>query len=265
MEICLGIDASNIRAGGGLTHLCHLLDAACPQKSGIRRVVVFGGKSTLEKIPNREWLQKVHVPVLDRSLFFRLFWQQVMLHVHLLRHHCDALFSPGGSLPLRRSVPAITMSQNLLPFEAEESARFGVPSLMWLKMMMLRIVQSKSMKYADGVIFLTRYARDQVLSLLGRCPKHVIIIPHGIEQRFFLRPRNAFSASAFSVSQPFLILYVSIVDVYKHQWHVARAVAALRGRGLPVTIDFIGPAYFPALKRLQQTMKEIDSTGDFLH
>ena len=35
MKIC--IDASNIRAGGGLTHLYEILNAATPEKCGINK------------------------------------------------------------------------------------------------------------------------------------------------------------------------------------------------------------------------------------
>jgi hypothetical protein len=37
----LGIDASNIRSGGGLTHLVHLLGAANPLEHDIEHVTVF--------------------------------------------------------------------------------------------------------------------------------------------------------------------------------------------------------------------------------
>jgi len=57
---------------------------------------------------------------------------------------------------------------------------------------------------------------------------------------------------------------VSIVDVYKSQWMVAEAVAELHRRGYPITIDFIGPAYEPALRRLRETLKRVDPAGDFI-
>ena len=47
----LGIDASNIRTGGGLTHLVELLNAATPQEYGINKVIVCP--------PNRYWLKLV--------------------------------------------------------------------------------------------------------------------------------------------------------------------------------------------------------------
>ena len=43
----IGIDASNIRAGGSLAHLTEPLKAAQPHTYGIERVVVWGGKRIL--------------------------------------------------------------------------------------------------------------------------------------------------------------------------------------------------------------------------
>jgi glycosyltransferase involved in cell wall biosynthesis len=58
---------------------------------------------------------------------------------------------------------------------------------------------------------------------------------------------------------------VSIVHMYKHQWHVAKAVADLRADGIPVVLDLVGPAYAPALRRLQSTLARLDPTGEFIH
>lgn len=43
----LGIDASNIRTGGGVTHLIELLRAAKPQEHGFDEVIVWGGSTYL--------------------------------------------------------------------------------------------------------------------------------------------------------------------------------------------------------------------------
>jgi len=59
-------------------------------------------------------------------------------------------------------------------------------------------------------------------------------------------------------------LYVSIVNLYKHQWHVAEAIGQLRAQGLPVAIDFVGAALRPALERLRRTMRRYDPEGTFI-
>ena len=63
----IGIDASNLRAGGGVTHLVELLRAADPPAHGFEQAIVWGGAATLSKIEDRDWLCKVHDPLLDRG------------------------------------------------------------------------------------------------------------------------------------------------------------------------------------------------------
>ena len=55
------------------------------------------------------------------------------------------------------------------------------------------------------------------------------------------------------------------MNLYKHQWHLAQAVADLRHAGLPVTLELVGPAYPPALDRLRQVTQRADPTGEFIH
>ena len=263
--LILGVDASNIRAGGGVTHLSQLLAAAEPAAAGFEQVVVWSGSSTLERLPQRSWLRKMHLPILDKGLPWRVVWQQLLLPAALEKNHCSALFSPGGTAPGRLSVPCIVMSQNMLPFEPKEYVRYGLLSGMRWRLRLLRKTQSRSMRRADGLIFLTRYAQQEMLRILGRDTHRTAVIPHGIEERFFSQPKVSSSMQDFSSTRPFRLLYVSIVDMYKHQWQVARAVGELRRKGLPVAVDFIGPAYPPALQRLQATIKSVDPQGTFLH
>jgi glycosyltransferase involved in cell wall biosynthesis len=258
-----GIDGSNIRAGGGVTHLAQMLAAATLPATGIRQMIVWGGRLTLARLPNQAWLTKVHVSWLDRNLPFRVLWQQFGLPRAAMRAGCGVLFSPGGIAPMIGRIPCVTMSQNMLPFEARERRRFKWRSWMHWKLLALHWVQSRSFRDAAGVIFLTRYARDTVRAQVT--VRQDRLVPHGVEPRFFLAMRKQRTATECTEANPFRVLYVSIIDVYKHQAMVGLAVAQLRARGLPVVVDFVGPAYGPALKRLQEQIQKLDATREFLH
>jgi len=262
VQMRLGIDASNIRGGGGVTHLVELLRAADPRSHGFERVILWAGADTLQRIEDRSWLQKVHEPLLDRPLPVRMYWQQFILERIASQAGCDILFTPGGAYsgPFH---PYVTMSRNLLPFQWAEARRYG-PSWMLLKMVALRHTQSRSMQQADGVIFLTKYARDVVMESLLALRGQTAVIPHGVNGRFDCPPKPQEPIESYSYQNPFRILYVSIVTVYKHQWHVAQAVAMLRQKGVPVSLDLIGPAYPPALRRLQKILQRIDSAQEFI-
>jgi len=121
----VGIDASNIRAGGGVTHLAMLLAEAEPERAGIRRIILWATDQTLSRISERPWLEKRSLGWFGSNLIGRLLWQQGVLPGLLRRSGCRVLFSPGGTLPARRPVPAVTMSQNLLPFEPAEAGRYS--------------------------------------------------------------------------------------------------------------------------------------------
>lgn len=62
--LTIGIDAANLRRGGGVTHLVELLRAAQPEQLGIGRVVVWGGLMTLNAVEDRSWLEKRNPPAL---------------------------------------------------------------------------------------------------------------------------------------------------------------------------------------------------------
>ncbi|HEX2674255.1 MAG TPA: glycosyltransferase family 1 protein [Polyangiaceae bacterium] len=174
----------------------------------------------------------------------------------------DVLFVPGGTYA-GSFRPFVTMSRNLLPFDLPERRRYD-GSLVGLRLRALSISQARTFRRAAGVIFLTDTAKAIVTARTGHLAGRTAVIPHGIAGPFFAAPRVQRDLSAYEPAAPFKWIYVSIVDLYKHQARVAEAVAILRGRGLPVSIDFIGPAYPPALKELQTALARIDPASEFV-
>jgi glycosyltransferase involved in cell wall biosynthesis len=256
----LGIDASNLRSGGAVTHLINLLGAAKPEAHGIERVVLWGWRALLLRLPQREWLELRSEPALEGSLAARIGWQRRRLP-RLASASCDLLFAPGGNAPHGFS-PLVTISRNMLPFEYRELFRYGV-SPMTARLLLLRFAQSRSFRKADGLIFLTAYAKREVERQIGAHARSAIV-PHGVEERFRTAPRPARALADCTPADPLRLLYVSIVDTYKHQWHVADAVASLRREGLPLAIDFVGPEYPPAGRRLRAALARLDPRGEFL-
>ena len=257
----LGIDASNIRRDGVLTHLVEILKAARPLQYGFKEVIVWGGEATLSRLEDRSWLRKCHARLLDGALPFRTYWQLFLRDRTVCRARCDVLFMPQ-SLHVGVTRPFVAMSQNLLPFEWNEAKRYGI-SWQLLRLALLRRMQSKCFKGADGVIFLTEYARNRVLSVIGGMKGANTIIPHGINRKFIRSPRDQVNIAEYSERRPFRMLYVSTIDMYKHQWHVVEAVMSLRRLGFPLCLDLVGPAYSPALRRLRTSSPEdtLESRG----
>ena len=259
----LAIDASNARGGGGLVYLVELLRAADPLAAGFDSVTVFGGAALRERIEDRPWLRKAGPAELDGPLPSRVVWQQLKLPRLLRRSAFDVLFAPGGTVPRRLPCPAVTVSQNLLPFDERERRRYP-PGAVRLRLELLRRAQLGSFARADGVIFLSQHARRVLAPQVPGGLRRAVVVPHGVHAGWQREPPAARGLDACSAESPLRLLYVSIVDEYKHQWNVAQAVAALRREGLPVEITFAGPAHPPALRRLLTTLDHLDPSRRFL-
>jgi glycosyltransferase involved in cell wall biosynthesis len=262
--LTIGIDATNLRRGGGITHLVELLRAAQPAAQGFERVVIWSGTPTLDALEESPWLDKRNpLGRQGKGLLQRTLWQRYRLSQAARDAGCDVLFVPGGSYA-GNFQPVVTMSQNLLPFDMCELRRYGW-SMLALKLMLLRLIQTRSFKKADGMIFLTKYARDVVLSVTGKLRCKICITPHGLNSRFSSAPKPQRAIVEYDDAHPYRVLYVSIVDQYKHQWHVVEAVAILRKEGFPIVLDLVGPAYLPALQRLNATIARADAERRWVH
>ncbi|WP_447759746.1 glycosyltransferase [Sphingopyxis panaciterrae] len=262
--LTIGLDASNLREGGGVTHLVELLAAACPQEHGIGRVVVWGDENTLARLPKRPWLVERSPAEMKKGQMVRARWQHRKLAAEARVEGCDLLFSPGGNYT-GGFRPFVTMSRNMLPFDKREVARYGL-SLKRLRLELLRRLQTRSFRRADGLIFLTDYARETVLSMIGPVRGRVDTIPHGVSSDFAPPPRRFRSIDECSPSDPFRLIYVSHASPYKHQWHVTEAVAKLRQRlGWPLRLDLIGPrSVAESVACIDETIDKVDGAGEWV-
>ncbi|WP_153161456.1 glycosyltransferase family 1 protein [Zoogloea sp. 1C4] len=261
-SINVGVDATNLRRGGGVTHIVELLSALDGKPSGVNKVVVFCGSQLAKKLPTNNWIDIITPAALDRGFLHRLIWQKTQLSKSVKKAGCNVLFVPGGVFSTSFS-PVVTMSRNLLPFEFRELSRYGV-SWMAVKLLLLRLLQSRSIRKANGVIFLTEYARKTVGAVVKSMDGMVEIIPHGMNSRFDFSPKSQFNVENYSDRSPYKIIYVSIVEPYKHQWNVVEAVARIRQEGIPVFLDLVGPAYSPSLQKLNRVIEELDPAGEWV-
>lgn len=261
-KLVVGIDATNLRRGGGLTHLIELLAAAEPARQGISKVLIWAGSHTLDSLSGRRWLDKCRPPELDRGLLPRTTWQRLKLSKMAVTAGCDLLFVPGGSYA-GSFRPVVTMSRNLLPFELGELLRYGW-SQTTLKNLLLRWMQSRSFRRAEGVIFLTEAAKASVVRVTGPLREECPIIPHGVNPRFRMTPKGQRPIETYDAEHPYRVIYVSIIDHYKHQWNVVEALGSLRREGLPLELDLAGPAYVPALTRLDSAIARCDPFGEWV-
>lgn len=259
--VVVGIDAAGINSGGGLAHLVELLAAAQPGRSGVERIVIWAGPECAKALPRRPFIELECPKELASGQFRRAAWQRFSLPNRARETGCGVLFVPGGT-SVCTFRPIVGMSQNLLPFQSAEARRYGF-SWMHLRLMILRATQGSLARRADGYVFLTEFSRRCVLDAVGM-ERPSTVIAHGIADRFRQDPSPPARVEDCGSQRPFRIVYVSIVDVYKHQWILAQAVARLGSMGLPVRLDLVGPAYGPALRRLTAAVKTVDPEGKWV-
>lgn len=258
MKLVVGVDASRNRSGGARVHLTGLLEGADPTDFGIDRVHVWAYKELLRALPDSEWLVKHNPPQLQKSLLRQLWWQRTALPREARSLGCNILLNTDAGTVCRFR-PSVVMSRDMLSYEPGEMQRYAY-SRSWLRLLALRYVQASSLRNADGAVFLTRYAARVIQQVTG--PLHrVATIPHGVSEAFRRPPEVVVGAPS---DRPIRCLYVSPIDLYKHQWVVVHAFAELRRRGYDVTLTLAGNSDGPAAKLLDREIQASDPAGEFV-
>lgn len=260
----IGLDASNLISGGGITHLYELLKHANQEKHKFDTISVWSNDNTLKKLPKTSWIKLYSSKLLNGNGIARAIWRLNYLDSELRQKECDILFAPGGTYR-GRFAPFVTMSRNMLPFENKEIARYGIFSVTRVKLELLKRAQLASLDNANGYIFLQDYAK-RAFEVSYRLPKKYTIIPHGISTRFQKLPRVQRDILSYTHSDPFRLLYVSTVNKYKHQWNVIEAVSKLRNNGYPIRLDLVGGSSDnQSLRRLNNAIKINDPKNEYVN
>jgi glycosyltransferase involved in cell wall biosynthesis len=253
-RIVVGIDASRNRSGGAIRHLVGILGACDPRDHGISRVHVWSYERLLESLPDTPWLVKHSPAELAGSLLQQLWWQRQQLPREVQRAEVDILLNTDAGT-VCRARPAVTMSRDMLSYEPREMRRYAF-SRMWLRLLALKYVQARSLADADGAVFLTNYAAETIQGFTGAL-RRVAVIPHGVGAEF----RRARAGSTGGTTR---CLYVSQADMYKHQWHVVRAIRALRDRGHDVTLLLAGGGEGRPQQLLDEEIRRSDPGSEFV-
>jgi len=234
-----------------------IFGSADPRAYGVSQVHLWAYQSLLDELPDREWLVK-HCPLsTGRSLPVQLWWQFRSLEREARACGCDLLLSSDAGTVCRFE-PSVVISQDMLSYEPGEMSRYGL-SRMRARLMALRHVQAWAMTRADGVIFLSRYAADMIQKVTGPL-RRVAVIPHGVDSAF----RKRVGSLAGSATRAWRCIYVSQADLYKHQWHVVRAIGLLRGKGHDVGLQLVGGGAGRPEAMLQTELARSDPSGAYV-
>lgn len=254
----LGIDACNIRQGGGVTHLLEIINEFNPDKHGFNKIIIWSSKRTLEKIPDKDYIEKINNTLIEKNFIFTFFFQIFYFKNEILSKSCDIVLVPGGTF-LSNFSPYVAISQNLLPFELQEAFRYN-SFFKKIKFILLRLTQSYTFKNATGVIFLTDYAKKVIASQI-KIPSNNVIIPHGINKNYLKLPKQQLACNEYNEFKKFKLLYVSILSPYKHQSNIVETVCRLDKKGYPIKLVLIGPSEFQSLKKFNHTISKYSNSN----
>lgn len=255
----VGIDASRNRSGGAKAHLIGILTEGNPLKSGICEVHLWAFRSLLDSIPDWPWLIKHNSKELEQHLLKQVWWQRFRLPSEAREAGCSILLNTdAGTVSTFR--PSITMSRDMLSYEPGEIERFGY-SRARLRLVLLRYIQNRSLRQANGAIFLTKHAARVIQQYCGPLSR-IANIPHGVGADF--KCTNATQAWPEEGERPIRCLYVSNAALYKHQWVVVQAIAVLRERGQNISLTLVGGGAGRAQQLLDEQISLSDPDGVFV-
>ena len=222
------INAMSARSGGGQTYLVNLLNGFLSEKHN--KIFIIAPKSL--NIPkDKNNIIKIQVSeIIVNNPFLRLFWEVLLLPFVLIRIRPDVVFYPGGVISgyVPKRCKTVVTFQNILPFDKRQCQKYGF-GYMRLRNRILKSKMSSSMKKADLVIFISRYAQHVIEDIYMIGTSKSVVIYHGIDPYFKSRP-PALSSNLPYISKDKYILYVSTIVVYKSQIEVVQAYAILKKR-----------------------------------
>mgnify|MGYP006087081721 CR=1 FL=1 len=259
----IGIDASNIVTGGGVTHLKEILSSFDREEFiDFESIIVFSSLKTLNLIENNDLIEKISFSELNSNLLSRVYFQYFKYDKEI-KKRCDILLSITGDY-IGGFKPLIGISRNMLLFERDIWFHINSPKEI-LRFWLNYKKQKKCFKNSLGIIFISNYAKNYISNKLSLKEKQKKIIHHGISSRFFSKIKKQKKITDYSFENPFKFLYVSTVHVYKHQWNVVEAISKLRENGYPVTLDLVGGVIFKSSgKKLFNMINKVDKNKEFI-
>ncbi|MFA4905542.1 MAG: glycosyltransferase family 1 protein [Candidatus Margulisiibacteriota bacterium] len=228
------IAAHNVRVGGGITYLLNVLKHLS-FIGGISELIVYSNSRFKKEIElfNMQDNMKINIiceKTLDRNIFIRLLWFYFILPYKLFKSEADVFFSPGGTIPffMPRKITKIVVCQNLQPFFSDTQKLEGI--MMTLKLQINKALLIDSFKKADGIIFLTEYARSLIKKMFAFNNCKTTIIPHGVEDEYFNVPNKEKNINV-GKNRYYKLLYVSALKSYKRHAELIGAIKKLIDRG----------------------------------
>jgi len=257
-KLTIAIDASTTVEGGSQTHLVEVLRSISSKSlAHIDKIIVISNTATLDLIEDREHIIKYTNRYLNMNFIINKLWVNFFLTSVLKTHFADIVLDISGTY-VGGFRPYVGMSRNMLLYEKAEVARFK-SVYQTFRFYILRKMQLLSFEKSSGIIFISNYAKENILKLLMP-GKNWVVIHHGISKKFQCENKSQYPAKDYHAKNRFKLLYVSNILGFKHQLNVVQAVIDLNKKGFHFELVLIGA---PHDKKLTQEVVDlIDKEGE---
>ncbi|MDA7441037.1 glycosyltransferase family 4 protein [Candidatus Pseudothioglobus singularis] len=253
------ISAFSARRGGGKTYLSNLLKHF-PSDNNIRVTILASKHFDLAQDNSDMRIERILFPV--HNPIMRVIWEIFILPFYLRNNDVDLFFCPGGVVPRFGfgSWKTITMFRNMIPFDSFQRRKYPF-GYMRIRNWQLYNSMLRSMKTADKVIFISNYAKGVVEKIIDI--KRSFVIPHGVHEDF--KDVGQFLERPDLLPNEPYIVYPSIIDAYKSQLEVVRAIDILKKQKskIPMVL-FVGETMGQYGSEVRDMIKELHLEKDII-
>ena len=236
------IDASSTKEGGSQTHLIEVLKNISNDSLGfIDKIYIVSNTATLNLIEDKDYIVKFTNQTLNRNFLFCRIWVAFYLNKLAQNWSCDILLDLSGTYN-GKFRPYVGMSRNMLLYEKEEVQRFE-SFYQTIRFYILRKMQLSSFNKAAGIIFISNYAKYNILDKL-KVKNKWQVIHHGVSKKFEQHEHKSQKpATEYSLTHKYKLLYVSNILGFKHHLNVAKAIIELNMSGYNFELLLVGAAH----------------------
>jgi glycosyltransferase involved in cell wall biosynthesis len=236
------IDASSSIEGGSQTHLIEVLkNISNDSLAFIDKIYIVSNNATLSLIEDKDYIVKFTNQTLNRNFLFCRIWVALYLNKLAQNWSCDILLDLSGTYN-GKFRPYVGMSRNMLLYEKEEVQRFE-SFYQTIRFYILRKMQLSSFNKAAGIIFISNYAKNNILDRL-KVKNKWRVIHHGVSKKFEQHEyKSQKPPTEYSLIHKYKLLYVSNILGFKHHLNVAKAIIELNKSGYNFELLLVGAAH----------------------
>lgn len=233
----LGIDAHNLRSGGGLIYIQEFLFHLENYSGKFERIIIWTNKHAASDLNYVSSVLELRVPILLRSdsVIFHFIW--VIWFNLFVKKKTDVVLTLSGMNLYRGNGKEITMFHSILPF-SHDVIKLYRGRLDYFRYLMLRKLYKRSINNSDGILFSSKFAADIALKEHTEKRNMVSVVPFGIWTNFlkFRRENN-------KTPGHIRFLYVSNFYLYKRQLFLISVFEELISAGYDVSLTLCGDTY----------------------